>query len=89
MKYSEIVLKNNIKAKVGEMFSMFQKLIKRKPLSHRWYVKTKFPETTECISWNHLTREYNRSFTTRHPNPKLGKALPASAPPSVQLNRWH
>ena len=50
MKHSESIVKDAMKAKVGEMFSMFQKVIKRKPSNHRQYVKAKFLGTTERIA---------------------------------------
>lgn len=81
MKHSESMVKNAMKSKVKEMFSMSQKAIKKKPSNHWQYLKTRFLGTTESISRNHLTRNVDRSFITRSPNIKLSKALPAPAIP--------
>ena len=50
MKHSDGTVKDIMKAKVGEMFSMFLKVIKRKPSDHRLYVKAKCLGTTERIA---------------------------------------
>lgn len=70
------------------MFSVFQKVIYRKLLSHSPYAKAKFLRTTERIAENCLIKEDSRNYFTRSLIPKLGKALPAPAHPPIQLKRW-
>lgn len=50
VKQRENIVKDGMKVKVGEMFSIFQNGIKRKPSNHRHYVKAKVLGMPERIS---------------------------------------
>lgn len=52
-----------MKAKVEEMFTVFQKVFKRKPSDHRQYVKTKFLGRRERISWNWLKKKLVKALS--------------------------
>lgn len=73
-----------MKVKVGETFSIFQNVIKRKPSNHRHYLKAKFLGTKERISTepSHIGSE--QRLHHKYPKSKAGLS-PSCSSTSIHI----
>lgn len=76
--------KGCMKAKVGEMFSIFQNVNKRKPSNHRHYVNAKFLGTPERISTEPSHNGSEQKLHHKYPKSKA-EVSPSCSSTSIHI----